>query len=532
MPKLIFLLLLLYSVAYAQPRVGNIYLERYNVFDSTDSGVFNIGNALNSLHIVTKPYVIKDELLFEEEDILNEKILSETERNLRMLDLFTDVRIELDSVGFDYYDVYVITKDRWSTTPSILFGTGGGVASYGGKLSESNFLGSATDIEFEGIYRQMNDIRWQGRASLYMPRIFRSDLALNLNLQANRFRTDQLLGFLKPYRNTKTEYSWGLNAINSFGADFLYFNQADTFLLLDFHERVYQAYFSKAWNRDSRLFMSALVEYHDVNRGAEFQRRAYDNSGKILLQFSSIDQRFTSEQFINDTKVENLTVGGYGRAVVGRIFPIGSLGENLYYLGAEGEQSYYADNIYLYGRLNAGSAFKQANARYTFQSFLGMGFYKLSKRVNIAARFLQETSWNWFALRQLVLDNDRGLRGYDVNRFRGDNRIISNFELRYFPDFSIWFLDISAAAFFDIGTAWEQSQQISDLRFSKSAGLGIRFHNQKLTGPNSIFRVDFAWNFDDNRLGGIVFTTNQLFNPMLEHIYKIPQIFGLDFDSQ
>src|SRR5690606_22909783 len=111
-----------------------------------------------------------------------------------------------------------------------------GISEYGGRISEKNLLGTGTQVVFEGLYRNENDIKWQGLASLTMPRVFRSELSLDALLQANRFRTDQMLNVLNPYRNSRDELSYGVLLDNSFGEDFLYLNARDTFLLLPFHE--------------------------------------------------------------------------------------------------------------------------------------------------------------------------------------------------------------------------------------------------------------------------------------------------------
>jgi outer membrane protein assembly factor BamA len=516
----------------AQPRFGNIIIENGNVFDSTESNALYVKDVMNALHIVTKPYVIQDELLFRKDDDLTEQTILETERNLRQTGLFTEVRIELDSTGFDYYDVYVVTKDRWSLTPSILYGTGGGISEYGGRISEKNLLGTGNKLEFEGLYRNENDVKWQGYASLEMPRVFRSDFSLLASLRANRFRTDQNINFIDPYRNTQDLLSYGMMLQNSFGSDFLYLNNLDTAILLPFQERVGQAYFSRAINKDNRLFFTGLVEYNQTDRGIVQSRRAFDNSGKILIQFSSLSQKFVPVERVNLFRTEDLVVGGYGRVVLGRIFPIESNGDNLLYLGGQGEQSYYDGTNYLFGQLTAGSAFKGATASYTYQEFLGLGFHRLDEDITLAGSIRQQTAWRWGALRQLILDNDFGLRGYNANRFAGDNRLLANAEIRYFTGLDLWLFDLELAGFYDVGTVWDQSIKITESQFYNSVGLGLRFHSRKTTGENSIFRVDFAYNMYDGKFGGIIFTTNQLFSPIKDHLYKLPQLFGIEFDAQ
>ncbi len=518
--------------ALAQPRFGNIYIENGNVFDSTESNALYVKDVMNALHTITKPYVIQDELLFRKDDELTEQTILETERNLRQTGLFTEVRIELDSTGFDYYDVYVVTKDRWSLTPSILYGTGGGISEYGGRISEKNLLGTGNKLEFEGLYRNENDIKWQGYAALEMPRVFRSDFSLLASLSANRFRTDQNINFIDPYRNTQDLLSYGMLLQNSFGSDFLYLNNLDTAILLPFQERIGQAYFSRAINKDNRLFFTGLVEYNQTDRGIPQSRRAFDNSGKILIQFSSLSQKFIPVERVNLFRTEDLVVGGYGRVVLGKIFPIESSGDNLLYLGGQGEQSYYDGTNYLFGQLTAGSAFKGAVASYTYQEFLGLGFHRLDENITLAASFRQQTAWRWGALRQLILDNDFGLRGYDANRFAGDNRLLANAEIRYFTGLDLWLFDFELAGFYDIGTVWDQSIKITESQFYNSVGLGLRFHSRKTSGEHSIFRVDFAYNMFDGKFGGVIFTTNQLFSPIKDHLYKLPQLFGIEFDAQ
>lgn len=517
---------------FSQARFGNIYIENGNVFDSTESNALYIKDIMNGLHTITKPYVIRDELLFSKGDDIDEQIMLETERNLRQMGLFTDVRIELDSIGYDKYDAYIVTKDRWSLMPSILFGTGGGISEYGGRISEHNFIGTGTTIQLEALHRNENDIRWQGMALVEMPKAFRTGFSLLASLQSNRFRTDQVLNIVNPYRSTLDLYSYGVMAKNSFGSDFLYLNNQDSSFLLPFKERDIRGFFSRAINRENKLFFTGMLVYNETNRGLPLSRRAFDNSGKILIQFSSLNQTFIPVDNVNSFRKEDIVMGGYGRVVLGKIFPIGDGGDNLLYIGGQGEQSYYDGTNYLFGQITAGSGFKGATPFYTYQEFLGLGFHKFTDKLTLAASIHQQTAWRWGALRQLILDNDFGLRGYDANRFSGDNRLLGNLEMRYFTGWDLWLFDFELAGFYDIGTVWNQAQELTDAQFYNSTGIGLRFHSRKTSGDNSIFRVDLAYNLYDGEFGGVIFTTNQQFSAIKEHIYKLPELFGIEFDAQ
>lgn len=512
-------------------RVGKIIFDKKEVFEKKDPDWFFAAPFLNNLHTTTNDYIIRDELLFTEGDYINEELIFETERNLRRTALFTDAYIELDSISYDMYDVYVNTKDRWSLFPSILFGTGGGVTNYGGRIQEFNLAGTGTSITLEALHRGENNIGWQGSALLEKSRLFRTEVTFLGSIMANKLKTAQALELVKPYRTLNTLFSYGIKGFNSFGNDFVY-NELDSFKLAPFHSKILTAYFSRSWKQVDRIFVTGYLEVDDVKRPDSLTRQMNDNSGEFLLMFSSVKQKFHEITKINYYYPEDMVVGGYGSATLGKIFSLGSDGDDGYYLGAQGEISYYDGKNYLFGQLTAGSSFNNNSALYTYQEFLGSGFTNLIDGLVLTGRFRQQTVWNWDAFHQLILDNDIGLRGYDANRFAGQNRIISNMELRYFPNIPIWIFNLSTVAFWDIGTVWNQDQKLYDSKFYNAAGLGLRFHFSKSSSPSHTLRIDLAYNFYDNKIGGIILSTKQMFSAFGNHEFKLPQIFGKSIDLE
>ena len=101
-----------YKVNAANEIINNIYIDRKKVFEETDKDWFFAAPFLNSLHSVTKEYLIKDELLFQIGDKINEDNFLETERNLIATGLFTNVKIEIDELNSGLFDIYIETKDR------------------------------------------------------------------------------------------------------------------------------------------------------------------------------------------------------------------------------------------------------------------------------------------------------------------------------------------------------------------------------------------------------------------------------------
>ena len=119
-----------------------IELRRGDVFDTTGATPWwqRLGNAL---HTVTRPDVIRRELLLEACAPYDSARAAETARNLRSLGTFR--RVELDTVHADTGVVLrVTTHDGWSTRPEMTFSSTGEQTTFTIGLTEENLLGRAT----------------------------------------------------------------------------------------------------------------------------------------------------------------------------------------------------------------------------------------------------------------------------------------------------------------------------------------------------------------------------------------------------
>ncbi|MCX7879069.1 MAG: hypothetical protein N2517_00195 [Ignavibacteria bacterium] len=514
-------------------RVNNIFIQRLNVFDSTSNDWFFAASLANSLHFVTREFVIEDELLFKKGDIIDENLILETEKNLRALDIFSKVEISLDSLDPINCDIYVLTKDRWSTNPSLLFGTGGEAFQIGGRIEEFNFLGFGTYLGLETIYRSENDTRLQTEVSLFQRRLFRSVFSLKYNFFINRFRTQHNINFWKPYFSRRTENSYGITIVNHFGKDF-YFHTANTFDLMNFYEKGGKIWYSHSWFKEDRLFVTALLDIRKIWRGDQKFARAFDNSARFFLSFSSISEEYHKLVKVNKFSVEDIVVGGWGSAILGVTRKISSDGVNSFYLAGIGEKSYLSsDNkLYLFARLAGGSSFASSNAFNTYQEFSSLMFYRFHPNVLFVTQVRQQSVWNWYGIRQLLLDNEYFLRGYRLNDLSGDNRINANLELRFFPDLSFWIFSFSAVAFYDGGCVWKQNTKVLKSKWHNALGFGIRIHNDKTSGKVGTIRIDFAFNFDKMKFAEVIITSEQLFSAFKSHKFELPSILGEEFEYE
>lgn len=274
-----------------------------------------------------------------------------------------------------------------------------------------------------------------------------------------------------------------------------------------------------------------LSGYISARKAERDQRLAFDNSARFLVGFSSLRQRFAKDKLLNGYQTEDIVTGGWGTVVLGKVLPIGDEGENLYYVGGRAEQSVLLDNhrVYLFGQVAAGSGFGQNRAQYTYQESRGKGFFRFSQNSVISAQFRQQTAWNWSAFRQLVLDNQSGLRGYAPNQLAGENRFLGNVEWRYFMHLPVWFFRFSGALFYDAGTVWNQQTPITKTRWHHSIGPGFRFHTT--TGGSLLLAADLPYNFDTKRFVPVL-SSSYAFSIHDQHMYDFPRIFGEEYDLE
>ena len=148
----LFALALLAAPVHAQT-INHVALERRSVFDVEEATLWPL-RLVNALHITTRPYVIRRELLFSPGDAWDSARVAESERNLRGLRVFRSVRI--DSVRTDSGLVArVRTADGWSTRPDFRFKSTGGELDYTLAVIEDNLLGTATQASV--LYRDTPD---------------------------------------------------------------------------------------------------------------------------------------------------------------------------------------------------------------------------------------------------------------------------------------------------------------------------------------------------------------------------------------
>ena len=126
--------------------IDTIIVVNRNVFDLQDPNAPGfMARLANRLHARTRAGVIRGSLLVDPGDRYDSARVAESERALRALHVFSQVR--LDTTRLDgRLALRVATTDGWSTKPQIGYSSAGGDVTWLAGLVEDNLLGTATSL--------------------------------------------------------------------------------------------------------------------------------------------------------------------------------------------------------------------------------------------------------------------------------------------------------------------------------------------------------------------------------------------------
>lgn len=152
--------------------VRGVQLQRRDIFDPDERTWF--ARMANGLHILTRPAVIRRELLFRPGQPYDSASVAESERNLRAMGIFR--RVQIDSIRTSRgLMLRVLTKDGWSTQADWRFRSTGGQVAFTIGLVENNLLGTASAAAVR--YRKDPD-RSTVTLSFRRPRLFAGTVGL------------------------------------------------------------------------------------------------------------------------------------------------------------------------------------------------------------------------------------------------------------------------------------------------------------------------------------------------------------------
>ncbi len=482
---------------YAGKKIRYIFFRKMDVFgptiqDTSRKASSWLGKQANKLHIKTRDFVIRENLLFDRGEAVEPYIIAENERLLRELPFIDNANIVINDVRGDSVDIYVITKDLF---PYGVGFTASSVKHAQLKVWNENFAGLGHQVSTTiGIYSDTNPSFRIERGEYRVENIAGSFIAARAWFEQDNYLERyaiQLKRDLIPY---KVRFAGGVSYYNTankvrisgddqsmvlypllynmydlyFGHDFEFFNPSpdngrETFLvgmarftLLDYMNRPYVS-------RDSNL------KYHAYTRflGSIGITNNKYYSSKYLYEYGRTEDIPYGYKFV-------LTAGYewgeyFKRTYAGITTSAGNYLDRFGYLSANfALGGYFRNGVYEQGALKGGVSYisnlmhiKNTQVR----NFLNLNFIKGVRRAGDS---------------YVSLDDESGFMDISEGLITGEQRMVLSYNAIFYLPLYVYGFRFSAFSFFDLGFIGDNGRPVIDQSFYSSFGLGVRFKNENL----------------------------------------------------
>jgi len=529
--------------------VDEIYVYNNQVFSKRDGFL----QFFNHFHRTTREYVVEGEVVLEAGQVWKQSKADETARRLRD-PVFTSLAVVMPvrARDPDKVDILVVTRDVWSLRFNTEYAFQDGRLSYlTFSLSENNFLGLRKLVSF--AYEM--DLNEAGIGPVYYDtNLFKKHIDFFTRIYALFNRDDlwdrqnftyegsqSLIRFNRPLWNLDTEWGGGIEFRHNFSVERRFQQDSQGHIRLRPYddpdtaevEEVPYEYHTRTFSLSTGIIrgFGDHVE-HRFKAGHQLVSQSYD----VLPDFAfppPIQAAFerdvlprsevTSalylgyEVFVPNYR-EYRNVGGFDLAEDVRLGPsadttvsfglevLGSdadfirFTQNASYALPWGDDGLLRATASLSARLQSGSddphnfIDNSASGETRVVTPTLFGWLRLVNEVRFA------TMWHETQNRYLSLGGDNGLRGFGINQFDGQRRIVAQTEIRTAPVpalFTRWGL----VAFYDVGGA---ADTLRTMTYHSDLGLGVRVLLPQMS--SQVMRFDFAFPLDGPTIGRFRFT--------------------------
>ena len=477
---------------YVNKIIRNVSINTMEVFGQKGADTARNPNMIEKLgdflHVKTRKWIVRNQLLFESGQRLAPFKLAESERLLRSRDYLYDAQIRVIPVGKDSADIIVTTQDLWSLAPegAVYLDEKSGKLT----LNENNFLGYGFKARvgfyfgdrFPGDYLHYD-------ASIRFENLFAQYLHVSLLRNYDRFGISHKIEIERIFETPLIDFAGGIT-MNWHERNQL-FAARDTILLQKMHfinQQYWLGYgtnlFSK-YDFQNQYYVGAAVENWDYfNKASDLLNNHYfqDNT-RFLASAGYAFRRYHKTSFVVGLgRAEDIPEGSIFTATAGYVD--GEI-RHKWYAGAKIGYSTYAKKIgYFSAIAEAGSFFykQQANEsaiRFDLTYFTNLqriGNFRLRHFLRFRHAYIDEPQ----QLQEMIkLDNNEGIRGFNLD-FYGNKKLVFNYELNLFPPFKVFGFGFAGVGFVDFGLLANENEKIWNGRLFRGVGLGLKIRNENL----------------------------------------------------
>jgi hemolysin activation/secretion protein len=484
--------------------IRNVYVRNLNIFDldepEEDKGLFRV---MNRLHVLTRPRVIRQQLLFAPGDPFRRRVLDESERILRQTSYLYDADIAVLACEEDGVDLLVRTQDVWTLKPGFTVSRSGGESRIGFDIQEDNFLGRGGSVRF---YRRIDEERRTTEVGYSDRNLGGRWISLDTTIADYSDGHLFALSLERPFYALDTRTALGGSALDQRLEDGVY-SLGDEIGKFRRDSKYFDGYFgwsdglTGGWTHrllagfayDDQRFAS-VEDSIDPALVPEDRKLVYP-----FLGYEIIEDRF--ERAINLDQIqrtEDVLLGARGSMRLGLLSSaLGSDRDGLLF-AAEASRGYGDPASMLWEfASHAEGRLESAGMRNMIVGGSARWYFRQSDRRLFYASLRGDVAESLDLDNPLEIGGDNGLRGYPLRYQRGDARMQLTLEQRYFTDYYLWRLfRVGGAVFFDAGRVWGDNPFGGEnLGLLKDVGFGLRLASTR-SSLGRMIHIDFAFPLD------------------------------------
>lgn len=488
----------------AGARIGSIAVRALDVFDTDDPRESNwLFRTANSLHIATRPGVIRRALLFRPGDPVSVRLIEETERLLRGARFLYDVSIRPLAVNDGVVDIEVVTRDSWTLDPGLSAGRSGGANSSSLSLREYNLFGTGVGIGFGRV----NTVDRSGNEfQIGADRVLGTWASVGYLRASNDDGRREALRLVRPFYALDARWAAGVVASRDERIDPVYRGGE----VVSRHRREEDR--AEVFGGWSTGRVDGWVQRWST--GVSASRDAYALApGFVAPPVLAPDETLVSP-FVRWEVIEDRFVTVQNLQQIGRPEFIAMGWQSTLQLGWAASALGSSRDALLY-QAKVSRGFEPAPRHTLLASGAIEGRWTdegiARQRLGGAAQWFVPVAPRWVfylgasgdtltrpgPLEMLTLGGDNGLRGYPLRYQTGIHRALLSAEQRYYTDYYPFRLfRVGAAAFADLGRAWGgPNAGPSSERWLADVGIGVRIFSVRSAFSNAL-HVDVAFPVD------------------------------------
>lgn len=484
--------------------IGDVVIRNENIFDTADPREDNwLFRLTNKLHVKTRPWLIRKQLLFRTGDAYDRRLLDESERILRSNRYFYDARIRPIAFQDGRVNVEVLTRDVWTLRPGISFGRQGGANTTSIDISELNLFGTGAGISFSHASTPDRNMDSVSLASTHVGGTWlRTELLYSNN--SDGWKRSALLE--RPFYSLETRWASGASFVDDLRVDTLY-GRVGVASEFQTHAKKVNAWggwsgglksgwvkrFTFGFTQDESRFAPAPGDVPSdpvpPDRDLVYPWIGFELVEDVFEKAKNRDQIERTEDFF---------LGDRYRASLGYSSPcFGADRKAIVFSGQFGTSFETTDSSTLLVDSSVDGRLESGSMRDTTLKASGRLYVRLPKRFLLFSMLSGNMGVNLDQDHEFVLGGENGLRGYPRNYQAGDRSALFTLEGRYFSSLYLFRLvRVGGAVFYDMGRAWGKDfVNAQDAGILRDVGFGLRFAMTR-SGLGNVIHVDMAFPLD------------------------------------